>query len=385
MLNIFNISVVIVKYCNNFISNVKVFKKYAVTHAKYIKKGKGDTKMGLSASSARLILETARMNDVEFEGQQINQQRVILSNKVNETYNILAQLAVPTPPLTQDFTRTTYSFTIGTTNCSIQALRPSGQYFDMDVSYTAHGNNMVPGRMVQVTRSASEPPSYSVGDYRICSVYDAYHGNPQMITQDEYNGYIQAFRNMDPSLADPNTTHPDEIALKFSMYFPPLGGRSDITDRIFMRTADLTQMVEDTESVDTFEYTASGEYTAYQTYEDTDVIFDNNGNISQVGILVTDPNTGITTRTYYTVTTGTETDERAYNDALNKYEFDKYNYDKEMTRLNHQTSIYQRQDKQLELKLTRLDNERNAINTEIEAVKKVIQDDIDKSFKTFGG
>ena len=41
--------------------------------------------------------------------------------------------------------------------------------------------------------------------------------------------------------------------------------------------------------------------------------------------------------------------------------------------------------KNLELKLTRLDNERNALNTELEAVKKVIDDAIEKGFKTFSG
>ena len=33
--------------------------------------------------------------------------------------------------------------------------------------------------------------------------------------------------------------------------------------------------------------------------------------------------------------------------------------------------------------LTRLDNERNAVNTEMEAVKKVVSDNIEKSYKTF--
>ena len=32
-----------------------------------------------------------------------------------------------------------------------------------------------------------------------------------------------------------------------------------------------------------------------------------------------------------------------------------------------------------------LDNERKAVDTELDAVKKVIQDNIDKSFKTFNG
>ena len=70
---------------------------------------------------------------------------------------------------------------------------------------------------------------------------------------------------------------------------------------------------------------------------------------------------------------------------MNKYNIEKAMYDQEQNELNKKTSIYQRQDKQLELKLTRLDSERNALNTELEAVKKVIQDAIDKGFKTFSG
>ena len=43
------------------------------------------------------------------------------------------------------------------------------------------------------------------------------------------------------------------------------------------------------------------------------------------------------------------------------------------------------QTKNLELKLTRLDNERNALKTERDAVKKVVDDNIEKSYKTFSG
>ena len=78
-------------------------------------------------------------------------------------------------------------------------------------------------------------------------------------------------------------------------------------------------------------------------------------------------------------------DEVEYDKAMNKYNIAKIEYDKEVNELNKQTSIYQRQDKQLELKLTRLDTERNALNTEIDAVKKVIQDATEKGFKTFSG
>ena len=80
-----------------------------------------------------------------------------------------------------------------------------------------------------------------------------------------------------------------------------------------------------------------------------------------------------------------EVDENAYEDANNKYLYKKAIYDHDQNELNKKTSIYQRQDKMLELKLTRLDTERNALQTEIDAVKKVIQDSIDKGFKTFSG
>ena len=81
----------------------------------------------------------------------------------------------------------------------------------------------------------------------------------------------------------------------------------------------------------------------------------------------------------------TVTDQEAYEDAFNQYEYAKYKYDKEQQEINVKTSIIQAEDKNLELKLTRLDNERNAVNTEIEAVKKVVDDNIQKSFKTFNG
>ena len=85
------------------------------------------------------------------------------------------------------------------------------------------------------------------------------------------------------------------------------------------------------------------------------------------------------------LTTEQKFDETAYAEATAKYEYEKVVYDKEQDILNKQTEIYQRQDKQLALKLTRLDTERNALNTEIEAVKKVIQDAVEGGFKTFSG
>ena len=81
----------------------------------------------------------------------------------------------------------------------------------------------------------------------------------------------------------------------------------------------------------------------------------------------------------------TETDELAYEDAMNEYTYKRSLYDKQVSDINAKTSIIQRQDQNLELRLKQLDTEQNALNTEIEAVSKVVKDNIEKSFKTFSG
>lgn len=40
--------------------------------------------MGLSASQARFLQLTARKSDLEFQGQQLNQERTILANKMDQ-------------------------------------------------------------------------------------------------------------------------------------------------------------------------------------------------------------------------------------------------------------------------------------------------------------
>ena len=48
------------------------------------------------------------------------------------------------------------------------------------------------------------------------------------------------------------------------------------------------------------------------------------------------------------------------------------------------TDYWQQKDKELELELQQIQSEHNAIETEIDSVKKVIEKNVDKSFKTFG-
>ncbi len=79
------------------------------------------------------------------------------------------------------------------------------------------------------------------------------------------------------------------------------------------------------------------------------------------------------------------TDEEAYNNAMNKYYHDVQVYEKKIADINAKTEVIQKEDRTLELRLKQLDTEQNALQTEMEAVKKVISKNIEMTFKTFAG
>ncbi len=81
--------------------------------------------------------------------------------------------------------------------------------------------------------------------------------------------------------------------------------------------------------------------------------------------------------------TETITDEDAYNDAMNQYNYDMQVYEKALADINAKTEQIQEQDRTLELRLRQLDTEQEALQTEMEAVKKVIEKNIESTFKTF--
>ena len=68
--------------------------------------------MGLAATQARFLECTARKSNVEYQGQQINEQRTLLANKSSAMYNQMLVLKVPTPPSQTDYTRVVYNTSI---------------------------------------------------------------------------------------------------------------------------------------------------------------------------------------------------------------------------------------------------------------------------------
>ena len=82
--------------------------------------------MGMSASTLRLTMLTARLSQLQFQGQQINQQRTMLSNESSALYNSLLTAEVPTAPDPSQFTRIKYKS--GNTEIISYGQNASGPY-----------------------------------------------------------------------------------------------------------------------------------------------------------------------------------------------------------------------------------------------------------------
>lgn len=76
-------------------------------------------------------------------------------------------------------------------------------------------------------------------------------------------------------------------------------------------------------------------------------------------------------------------DDAAYEMATNQYNIEKSIYEQKYNEINAKTEKVQVQDRSLELRLKQLDTDERAISTELEAVKKVIEKNIEQTFKTF--
>jgi len=97
--------------------------------------------MGMAASQARFLTLTARKSNVEYEGQQVNQERTSLANESSGLFNKMMALQVPTPPSATDFYNTRYTFEATGMDYSITSTTPrtDGRY-DMTIAYKTTEN-----------------------------------------------------------------------------------------------------------------------------------------------------------------------------------------------------------------------------------------------------
>lgn len=148
--------------------------------------------MGLASSQARLLSLTARQSNVEYEGQQINQQRINLSNQTAVYNNQSLNIKVPTPPSVTDFTSLQYSYTDAAgNNCAITNLLPItdktkkdagfNYYINYDQSTTNYGT---PTQNTATSKAVTfDGSNYKIGSTKLTKVDEtASDYNKQLVT-----------------------------------------------------------------------------------------------------------------------------------------------------------------------------------------------------------
>ena len=354
--------------------------------------------MGMSASQARFLSLTARKTNVEYEGQQINQQRTTLSNESSNYYSQLTSMAVPVPPSTSDYTKITYTFADGNEKNTVTSLvatkdtKSTGVYMLNYVQEIPTNTMIVSGTNIVTKIGSGENAKYSIGTvelqpggngdtsvdklvkagipYEVAVQYSEDERKNKAEVEKQYVAMAQEKYATDDwkvrYVKNPATGSYDAVLystkeLENADYNEKTGASlSGIKMYAFGETTESREIKNASAKV---EQDATGRYIALFIYDDYEK----------------DPNSG----TRYELTTTTESDDAAYNDAMNQYYYDKAQYDQKVQEVNAKIEIIQVQDKNLELKLKQLDTEQNAISTEMDAVKKVISKNVESSFKTF--
>ena len=342
--------------------------------------------MGMSASQARFLGLTARKTNVEYEGQQINQQRTSLSNQTASYYTNLLGMNVPQPPSVQDYTKTIYSFTDGALNNQLTSMiaHTDGSYtISYTRSYMDHDAivSAVPSRITTNTDGSK----FMVGGVELVELasvtdresVDAYYNS---LSEDAKKALVEEEKEILAELQSKYSKSADEKWLvKYTK-----NTATGVYEPTYYNESVLSGATYDKETSTSVSYI--GAYTRGSAQVSDEIkgitaFLEQDSTGRYINLMMSDSNGNMTT---YALTTATVKDEEAYKDAMNQYEYDKAIYDKDIQEINAKIEIIQAEDKDLELRLKQLDTEQNAITNELDAVTKVIEKNVESSFKTFG-
>ncbi|MCR5260520.1 MAG: hypothetical protein K6C94_01655 [Candidatus Gastranaerophilales bacterium] len=310
--------------------------------------------MGLAASQARFLGLTARKSNTEYEGQQVNQQRTALANESASLYSQLTNLSVPTPPDITNYYTTEYSFTYGGTNYTMASL-PKRSESGYHVSLSHIGTQYSYKNAPDVTIPASIDPSFS-------ELNESGLSNYPRLGSSNFSILINQIMN-----DNSNNSNYTREAIEQAQF------------QAFTQNNLTYYLVKDTNNAKGYQIyqDTSTDVVLYDDYTDADIKYSNTGDIESINI------PGLTGNEKVAVSTTSVADDAAYDEALNAYKKEYSEYEKTMAQINAKTEVLQQQDKSLELRLNQLDTEQNAISTEMDAVQKVIEKNVESTFKTF--
>ncbi len=334
--------------------------------------------MGMAASQARFLNLTARKTNIEYQGQQINEQRTSLSNESADLYNQMLTLQVPTPPNTQDYTKVSYTFMMPGNNdeATVSQMTPvlddqgnkTGQY-SVIFSYKTVELGMPACTDSQKSRASNSGTAAA-------PVYNVTTAQGKGYTLTKYDDTDDEQKKIHGDAATKLLADNNNFG---DVYYVNVGTEAAPKYQYYSGT-ELATATADGAVSNAVTYYSAADVETYKedSYSPCTINRDSQNRVQSFTLT---PDGGSSTT--FAVTTKTITDDDAYNDAMNEYTYQSYLYDQEMANINAKTSIIQAQDRTLELKLKQLDTEHNAVQTEIESVKSVCKKNVEDSFKTF--
>ena len=345
--------------------------------------------MGMAASQARFLGLTARKTNLEYEGQQINQQRTALSNQSANYYNNLLGMAVPTPPSVDNYTKTVYSFQDGALTNTITGMiaNTNGSYTVSYLRQWVDDFSAVSAATSVVTKNGT---AYNIGSTTLRVMTGqtpttAEIGADPYLTELNADGQLAGLIAEEASyitLLNEKYNNGDQNGKWYVRYVqdtttgeyqPYFYKQNDVTGATYSNTgASLS-------NIPCYTIGSEQKQEEIKAVDGCKVEKDSTGRY--INIAIPDANGKLIN---YALTTNTTTDNEAYEDAMNQYEYEKYQYDQAIEEINAKIAIVQAEDKNLELRLKQLDTEQDAISTEMDAVSKIIDKNVESTFKTFG-
>jgi hypothetical protein len=349
--------------------------------------------MGMAASQARWISLAARKTNVEYEGQQINQARTALANQTSELWNQLYNMKVPTAPSTADYTTTQYAFEMGDAVETIKEIQDD-LYVDSDgitynklVTYYSKINeytgirNTLTNPQVQLVPATAETPQYYMVGTRTLSclssvdrtdtsktaVWPTYSAQLDQVLRDWPDTQVAKDWKAFKETGDASKLDNIYFWSDLSNHINYVSETSDTPDSLSACIADPTAALHS--------YYSDYQQTNKEVTKHAIIEYDGSGRAQSIQL---EGSSAV-----YELSTSSTTDENAYNDAMNQYVYEQQLYEKKVQDINARTEQIQTEDRTLELRLKALDTEQNALQTEMEAVHKIISKNIESTFKTF--
>ena len=312
--------------------------------------------MGLAASQARFLGLTARKSNIEYEGQQVNQQRTALAEEVNSLYNSLAALKLPIAPDATQFYKSNYSFELNNTASDDGSYIVKNYYKNDDGSYYLNTNRTYDKNIAEGTVVANAQISVSGGVYSYKPT-----GSETAIELTESSDSADMINLI-------NSTYPNELSTSDTLYY--YSDAEGLTH--YFSKAQMDNKDSSSQKISSY-IRSNKTVTESKIFEKANITFDSNNRISKITL----DNQTVdvdTTRDY---------DTDGYNSALRDYTMSKDEYNRKVQELNAKTESLQQEDKILEMRLDQISTEQNELKTEMEAVKSILKDNIENTFNTF--